>query len=664
MLLHHLLVFVFALCVSASWIFEHDPGVAQHFARLESDGLVRRSPQDDIEIAGGPGRPGRPGGPGRPPKPCRKGDRHCPHPTSTRTTTTRTTSTRTTSTRRTSTRTTTTTKTTTTRTTRTTTTSHPTGTPCAGNTPDTRSQWCNYDINTNYHDTIPDTGVTREYWLEIDELIAAPDGLPRPAMAINGTIPGPTLYADWGDNVVVHVRNLLHETLNGTSIHWHGIRQQGSNQNDGVVSITQCPITPEHEYTYRWRAQQYGTSWYHSHMGLQAWDGVAGGLVINGPATANYDVDAGTILLNDWPHQTADELFWVAQVSGPPTLTNALINGTNVYGSGDTQTGERFALKVEEDTSYRLRLINGALDTHFKFMIDNHTLTVIAMDLVPIEPFEATSVSLAMGQRYDVIVTANQASIADSFWLRAIPQQACSDIENLDNIRGIFHYTDEATIPDTNPWPFEDSCQDEVASRLIPKVSRNVQPPDWQDNTLATVGRNPANLFRWYLNSTTMEVFWENPTLLQIANEDNVWEQQSAVIDLPNADEWVYLIVNTTIPVNHPIHLHGHDFFILAQGTNPWDGRLQTNNPPRRDTAVLPGNGYLVMAWETDNPGAWLMHCHIGWHTTEGFALQFVERYDEVRKGGIIDARQLKRTCNLWNGYDEEFGIEQHDSGV
>jgi FtsP/CotA-like multicopper oxidase with cupredoxin domain len=121
-------------------------------------------------------------------------------------------------------------------------------------------------------------------------------------------------------------------------------------------------------------------------------------LVINGPASADYDVDAGTILLNDWPHQTADELFWVAQVSGPPTLTNALINGTNVYGSGDSQTGERFTLKVEEDTSYRLRLINGALDTHFKFMIDNHTLTVIAMDLVTIEPFEATSVSLAMGE--------------------------------------------------------------------------------------------------------------------------------------------------------------------------------------------------------------------------------------------------------------------------
>ncbi|KAL2817575.1 Cupredoxin [Aspergillus granulosus] len=384
-------------------------------------------------------------------------------------------------------------------------------------------------------------------------------------------------------------------------------------------------------------------------------------------------------MLNDWPHQTADELFWVAQVSGPPTLTNALINGTNVYGAGDDETGERFTLKVEENTSYRLRLINGALDTHFKFMIDNHTLTVIAMDLVPIEPFTTDSVSLAMGkstrniqhdnlsnhlpgQRYDVIINANQAAVADSFWLRAIPQQACSDIENIDNIRGILHYSDQPSIPETSPFPFEDSCLDEPANTLIPKVPRNVQPPDWQETTLASVGRNPQNLFRWYLNSTTMEVFWENPTLLQIANEDNVWEQSSAVIDLPNADEWVYLIVNTTIPVNHPIHLHGHDFFILAQGTNPWDGTVQTNNPPRRDTAVLPGNGYLVMAWETDNPGAWLMHCHIGWHTTEGFALQFVERYDEIED--IIDERQLKRTCNLWNGYDEEYGIEQHDSGV
>ncbi|KAL3480764.1 Cupredoxin [Aspergillus californicus] len=640
MLLRSLLVLLYALCASASWVFNHDPVVEGRSAVLSpfSNPRHERRASQNITQTGS--------------KPCKQGDKHC----TSRPTTTRATSTRTgkPTGKPTQSATTLTTSTTTT-------TSEPTATPCAGNTPDTRSSWCDYSIDTNYHEIVPNTGVTREYWLEIDEMIGAPDGFARPVMAVNRTIPGPTIYADWGDEVVVHVKNYLHESLNGTTIHWHGIRQLNTNQNDGVVSITQCPITPDHEYTYRWRAQQYGSSWYHSHMGLQAWDGIAGGIVINGPATANYDVDMGTIMLNDWPHQTADELFWVSQLTGPPQLTNALINGTNIYGHGKHETGKRFTMKAERDTSYRLRLINAALDTHFKFMIDNHKLTVIAMDLVPVEPFTVTSVSLAMGQRYDVIVTADQGHVADSFWIRSIPQQACSDIENTD-VRGIFHYSRNPKTPKTQPWLFDDSCTDEPLNTLIPHVPRTVEPPQWEDHTDVTVGKNDNNFFRWYLNSTSMGVYWEDPTLLQVANNERAWAASSGIIDLPNANEWVYLIINTTIPVSHPIHLHGHDFFILAQGTNPWDGVMVTENPPRRDTAVLPGNGYLVMAWETDNPGAWLMHCHIGWHTTEGFALQFVERYDEI--AGIIDEDELRRECSTWSGYDQEYDVEQHDSGI
>jgi FtsP/CotA-like multicopper oxidase with cupredoxin domain len=55
-------------------------------------------------------------------------------------------------------------------------------------------------------------------------------------MAVNGSIPGPTLFADWGDTVVVHVTNNLVTSQNGTSIHWHGIRQHGTNDQDGVRS--------------------------------------------------------------------------------------------------------------------------------------------------------------------------------------------------------------------------------------------------------------------------------------------------------------------------------------------------------------------------------------------------------------------------------------------
>ncbi|KAJ4344882.1 uncharacterized protein N0V89_012627 [Didymosphaeria variabile] len=269
---------------------------------------------------------------------------------------------------------------------------------CAGNTANDRGTWCDYSIDTNWYDEVPDTGVTREYWLELSETEVAPDGFTRTGMTVNGTIPGPTIEADWGDELVIHVINNLN--INGTSIHWHGLRQNYTNPNDGVVSVTQCAQAPGDTFTYRMRATQYGTSWYHSHFSLQAWDGIFGSIVINGPATANYDVDAGPIIIADWFHETVYSLAQVAATGGPPTPENGLINGTNVFGDdgADNQTGSRFELDFEPGTSYRLRLINVAIDSFWKFSIDNHTLTVIAVDLVPIVPFTTDVVSIGIGE--------------------------------------------------------------------------------------------------------------------------------------------------------------------------------------------------------------------------------------------------------------------------
>jgi FtsP/CotA-like multicopper oxidase with cupredoxin domain len=176
---------------------------------------------------------------------------------------------------------------------------------------------------------VPDTGVTREYWFELTDVTVAPDGVSRPGMAVNGSIPGPTIIVNWGDNVIVHVTNSLTGSNNGSSIHFHGIRQNYTNQADGVTSVTQCPTAPGNTETYKWRATQYGSSWYHSHFALQAWEGVFGGIIINGPATANYDVDLGNFMLQDWSHQTADDLYVTAEIQGPVTLDTGLINGTN-----------------------------------------------------------------------------------------------------------------------------------------------------------------------------------------------------------------------------------------------------------------------------------------------------------------------------------------------
>lgn len=253
------------------------------------------------------------------------------------------------------------------------------------------------DLNGATTKTVPDTGVTREYWLSLQDLNLAPDGFNRSVMTINGTIPGPTIFADWGDQVVIHVTNNLVTSKNGTSIHWHGVRQNYTNGNDGVVSITQCPTAPGSTITYKWRAEQYGSSWYHSHIGLQAWQGVFGGIIVNGPATADYDVDKGSLFLTDWSHQTVDELSMVSQTLGPPVMDTGLINGTNVFGNDTNATGKHFQMKVDQGSSYRLRIVNSAIDTHWKFMIDNHTLTVMGMDFVPIKPFEANYISIGMG---------------------------------------------------------------------------------------------------------------------------------------------------------------------------------------------------------------------------------------------------------------------------
>lgn len=116
-------------------------------------------------------------------------------------------------------------------------------------------------------------------------------------------------------------------------------------------------------------------------------------MIIHGPATANYDEEI-TIMLSDWSHQTSDELYSYAQTVGPPLLDNGLINGKNTYQGG----GSRYETTFESGKTYRLRIVNTAIDTHYKFSIDNHTMTVMANDFVPIVPFETNILDITMGR--------------------------------------------------------------------------------------------------------------------------------------------------------------------------------------------------------------------------------------------------------------------------
>jgi len=174
----------------------------------------------------------------------------------------------------------------------------PAANPGTCNTATDRTNWCNgFTVSTDAYSTWPSTGNTCSYNFVITNTTINFDGTVEPALAVNGQVPGPTIECQWGDTVSVTVTNNL--TNNGTGIHWHGSRQFQTGFADGVAGVTECPLAPGQTKTYTWTATQYGTSWYHSHYSTQYSDGVRGPIIIHGPATANYDVDMGTVMVED-----------------------------------------------------------------------------------------------------------------------------------------------------------------------------------------------------------------------------------------------------------------------------------------------------------------------------------------------------------------------------
>lgn len=102
--------------------------------------------------------------------------------------------------------------------------------------------------------------------------------------------------------------------------------------------------------------------------------------------------------MGDWAHRTFESQYYAA-TNFPPTLDNGLINGKNTFTNANGQTsGSRSVLQFQQGKTHRIRLINTSIDSHYKFAIDNHNLTVIAADLVPIRPYTTNHINIAMGK--------------------------------------------------------------------------------------------------------------------------------------------------------------------------------------------------------------------------------------------------------------------------
>lgn len=477
----------------------------------------------------------------------------------------------------------------------------------------------------------------------------------------NGQYPGPAIVADWGDTIEVTVTNNL--ANNGTSIHWHGLRQLHSNQMDGTNGLTECPIAPGQTKVYTFKATAYGTSWYHSHYSVQYGDGLVGPIIINGPATANYDIDLGALPITDWFATPMFELL-ASRPTVPPTSQSILVNGTG--GSNLSK------IKFTPGKKHLLRLVNTGINNMFHVGIDQHTMTVIASDFVPIKPFTTQTLELAVGQRYDVIIEANQ-NVANYYFRVGTGGGLCDGPNaqaSAGNTKGAIVTYDGAgdVAPTSTPLTLPSGCDDET--NLVPFVQTTVPAPAGAPIALHLTLDTSVGVF-WKVNGQAQDIDWTTPTLSYVMNGTfNLPPNDNAVTI--NTSGWVYLLITNDTPLPHPIHLHGHDFWVLALGTGDGsNAQLNLNNPIRRDTHSVAGNngtpgagGYMIIAFKADNPGAWLMHCHIPFHISGGLGVQFVERPSEII-GTLGDLSGFTNGCQEWNTLERTASaIVQPDSGL
>ncbi|KAF2103704.1 putative multicopper oxidase, type 1 [Rhizodiscina lignyota] len=543
----------------------------------------------------------------------------------------------------------------------------------------TRSCWSSgYSVATDFDSKWPTTGQTRSYTLTATNTTCNPDGNgDRICLLYNNQYPGPTIWGNWGDTISVTVKNEMQD--NGTSIHWHGIRQLNSNTQDGVNGITECPLAPGDSKTYTFKATQFGTSWYHSHFSAQYGDGLVGPIVIYGPSSSNYDVDLGPFTVSDWYYKTAFQMEAISnvllqQASPPPPADNILVNGT---GKNTAGAGSYTKYTMTKNKKYLLRLINTSVDNNIRVSLDGHNLTVIAGDFVPVKPITKQWVLLGIGQRYEVIITANQA--VGNYWFRAEVAADCASANNNFG-RAIFSYTGAASgDPTTTAYDTPTTgCVDE--SPLVPWVTNTVPSTNFISQAkeldvninVEQITTNNQSIVVWGINMTAIDIDWEKPTLEYIKTQNTSYPSAYNLVEIPNGQTWTYWIIqetggaNTPIPIPHPIHLHGHDFYILGSGSGVFDPSSQAsslafNNPYRRDVTFLPGGGWVVIAFPTDNPGAWLMHCHIAWHVSQGLGVQFLESKASIN----LPDSTWEKTCTNWATYwDKGTAYPKSDSGL
>lgn len=429
------------------------------------------------------------------------------------------------------------------------------------------------------------TGRLTRYALEPAPLDFEVAGRAYPTWGYGGGVPGPEVRVREGDTLRVTVKNRLPE---GTTIHWHGLPVP--NAMDGVSGVTQPPIQPGETFVYEFVAPVAGTHLYHSHAGLQLDRGLYGPLIVD-PKNEELSYDREHVLLLD---------DWLDGVSGgsPEEAIESLKTGAS-GGMGSMMWGGRLAyplylvngrppedpetFEVRRGEQVRLRVINAAAETVFRFAVDGHPLTATHADGLPVEPVEVDALNVGMGERYDIVLRADNPGT----WQVAAAPEGKTGLA-----RALLRYGAGPSPP--------------PASYRPPALSgRLLSYGDLRTNNMGSFPggpfARPDRLYRLVLSGGMGSYTW---TMGGQA--------------YPGADplevgegEWVRVELQNQSMMPHPMHLHGHSFQVVND----------TGRGPFKDTAIAgPHMGELSFDFVADNPGEWFFHCHNAYHMESGMA--------------------------------------------
>ena len=408
--------------------------------------------------------------------------------------------------------------------------------------------------------------------------------------------------------------NLLNRADEPTVIHWHG--QTPPNLQDGVTE-TGTPLVLVGEMQSYDFAPRAGTHWMHSHHGLQEQQLLAAPLVVRAPDDLRMDVQEVTVLLHDFTFRPPGDVL--AELTGngshPAMVMPGVTGGGHAghmmseghamagmstahgamdlndvdydaYLANDRALDDPLVVRTERHGRVRLRLINGATSTAFWIDLGAVEGTVIAVDGDPVHPVAGSRFPLAQGQRVDLIVTMPESG-------GAVPVLAQREGDRVRT--GIVLATPDAPIVKLS----------DAAESVAAPVDLSLEQRLVAQSPLAP--RRPDTAFRVTLDGSMMPYVWSIDNRTWVNHRPlRVGGGQRVVLQMLNRSSMA-----------HPMHLHGHHFQVVALNGQKLQGAM-------RDTVLVPQGGLVTVAFDANNPGRWLLHCHNLFHMARGMMTEIV----------------------------------------